>query len=340
MKKKKNITTIVIAAIVVVVIAFAAVVLPLFTSGADNDKFVYIYPEMTEQALSETLEAGFGKSFAKRVMMLSDYRQIVTEKHVGAYRIKKGMSPFRAWRNMSSGAQTPVKFTFNNVRTLDDFAKTVGTQLCMSDSEILKLVTDSASCASFGFNKQTIPAMLIPDTYEVYWTITPEKLLQKLSDNYKRFWNDSRRNKAAKEGFSPVEIATLASIVEEETANSAEKGTIARLYMNRLQQGIKLQSDPTVKFAVGDPTLRRIMHKHLFTKSPYNTYMNPGLPPGPIRIPEKSTVDAVLNAPQNDYLYMCAKEDFSGSHNFTSSYAEHQRNAQRYQAELNRRGIN
>lgn len=342
MDKAKNnkLTKIITGSAVAVVIIAIAMALPFFFSGAESTKMVYIYPGMTETEFSDSLKANFGKSYASRVMLLDNYRKIVTEKHAGAYRIDEGMSPFRAWRKMSSGAQSPVKFTFNNVRTIDDFAKTASRQLCMTDSDILKMLTDSAVCASFGFNKQTIPAMLIPDTYEFYWTVKPEKMLEKMNESYKRFWNDSRKQKAAKLKLTPVEVSTLASIVEEETANSAEKGAVARLYMNRLQKGMKLQSDPTVKFAVGDPSLRRIMHKHLFINSPYNTYKFQGLPPGPIRLPEKATIDAVLNAPQHDYIYMCAKEDFSGSHNFTSNYAEHMRNARNYQAELNKRGIN
>ena len=272
-------------------------------------------------------------------MMLSNYRRIVTPRHIGAYRVEKGMSPFDLWRKLSSGAQSPVKFTFNNLRTVADFAESASRQLCMDKNDILRLLTDSASCASFGFTPQTVPAMLIPDTYEVYWSVKPEKLLEKMHDNYIRFWNDERKTKAKKLGLTPEEVVTLASIVEEETAYSPEKGKVSRLYLNRLSKGMKLQSDPTVKFAIGDFSLKRILHKHLAANSPYNTYAVQGLPPGPIRMPEKSTVNAVLNAPPHDYIYMCAKADFSGSHEFTASYAEHLRYARLYQAALNRRGI-
>ena len=158
-------------------------------------------------------------------------------------------------------------------------------------------------------------------------------------DYRNRFWDKSRRSKAARLGLTPAEVATIASIVEEETAKTDEKPKVARLYLNRLQKGIKLQADPTVKFASGDFSLRRITGKHLAIESPYNTYKISGLPPGPIRVPASSTLDAVLNAPNHNYIYMCAKEDFSGYHNFASDYATHQANARRYQAELNRRGI-
>lgn len=339
MKKNKTKLFVIITVLAIIVVASAAFTVPFFFSGADKGKTIYIYPEMTEAAFSDSLKADFGQAYARRVMMLSNYRQIVTPRHIGAYRVEKGMSPFDLWRKLSSGAQSPVKFTFNNLRTVTDFAESASRQLCMDKNDILRLLTDSASCASFGFTPQTVPAMLIPDTYEVYWSVKPEKLLEKMHDNYIRFWNDERKTKAKKLGLTPEEVVTLASIVEEETAYSPEKGKVSRLYLNRLSKGMKLQSDPTVKFAIGDFSLKRILHKHLAANSPYNTYAVQGLPPGPIRMPEKSTVNAVLNAPPHDYIYMCAKADFSGSHEFTASYAEHLRYARLYQAALNRRGI-
>lgn len=339
MKKNKTKLFVIITVLAIIVVASAVFTVPFFSSGASKAKTIYIYPDMTESAFSDSLEADFGQAYARRVMILSNYRQIITPRHIGAYRIEKGMSPFELWRQLSSGTQSPVKFTFNNLRTVADFAESASRQLCMDKNDILRLLTDSASCASFGFTPQTIPAMLIPDTYEVYWSVKPEKLLEKMHDNYIRFWNDERKTKAKKLGLTPEEVVTLASIVEEETAYSPEKGKVSRLYLNRLSKGMKLQSDPTVKFAIGDLSLKRILHKHLAANSPYNTYAVQGLPPGPIRMPEKSTVNAVLNAPPHDYIYMCAKADFSGSHEFTASYAEHLRYARLYQAALNRRGI-
>lgn len=339
MKKNKTKLFVIITVLAIIVVASAVFTVPFFSSGASKAKTIYIYPDMTESAFSDSLEADFGQAYARRVMILSNYRQIITPRHIGAYRVEKGMSPFELWRQLSSGTQSPVKFTFNNLRTVADFAESASRQLCMSKNDMLRLLTDSASCASFGFTPQTVPAMLIPDTYEVYWSVKPEKLLGKMHDNYIRFWNDERKTKAKKLGLTPEEVVTLASIVEEETAYSPEKGKVARLYLNRLSKGMKLQSDPTVKFAIGDFSLKRILHKHLAANSPYNTYDVQGLPPGPIRMPEKSTVNAVLNAPPHDYIYMCAKADFSGSHEFTASYAEHLRYARLYQAALNRRGI-
>ena len=190
-----------------------------------------------------------------------------------------------------------------------------------------------------GFTSQTIPAMFIPNTYEMYWNISAGKLMQRMKREYTAFWTETRRSRAEKAGISPVEAAILASIVEEESAATEEYSIIAGLYINRLHRGMPLQADPTVKFALGNFTLHRILHEHLNVDSPYNTYLYSGLPPGPIRIPSIAGVDAVLNYSKHHYLYMCAKEDFSGKHNFAASLAEHNRNAGRYQAALNRLGI-
>lgn len=322
-----------------IVVACAALAISLLTSRAENEGMLYVRPGMTSQQLQDTIAARFGQSFANKVEMLTMVRSIDPEKRVGAYRVEKGMNAVTLWRRLSSGAQTPIEFTFNNVRTIDEFTENASRQLSLSKQDLDTLLRSEDYCKKMGFTTQTIPAMCIPDTYEVYWSISAEKLLEKIHNAYKQFWTAERKQKAEKLGLSEIEVSTLASIVDSETAYKPEKSTIARLYLNRLEQGMKLQSDPTAKFAVGDLNLRRITLEHIKTASPYNTYYVYGLPPGPIRMPEKSTIDAVLNAPANDYIYMCAKEDFSGSHNFSASYAEHQQNAKRYQQALDRLGI-
>ena len=334
---KKRKTLIIIAAAVAATIV--ACVLPFVASTADSTQTVYIYPDMTQAAFADSLRAKFGDSYTGKILFLNHIKPTDLANRVGAYEIRKGTPAVKAWRKLHSGAQTPVKFTFNSVRTLSDFADKVDRTLLISRDEIFSALTNPDTCAKYGFTPQTIPAMLLPDTYEFYWTAKPSTILKKMKEGYDNYWTKERLKKAQKLELSPVQVSTLASIVEEESANRAERGTIARLYMNRLHKGMKLQSDPTVKFAVGDTKLQRITGKHLFTNSPYNTYRVQGLPPGPIRLPEKQTLNAVLDAPQNDYIYMCAKEDFSGTHNFTDNYADHRRNASRYQQELNRRGI-
>lgn len=255
----------------------------------------------------------------------------------GAYRIDPGMSAAKVYRMISRGAQTPVKLTFNNLRTVNQLASRVGMKL-ETDSARFMAACDSLLPAA-GFTRAGYAAAFIPDSYEFYWTAPADKVVETLLAHRNRYWDEHRRSQAASLGLTPVEVATIASIAEEETNNREERATVGRLYLNRYKKGMMLQADPTVKFAVGDFSLRRITGKHLATASPYNTYQNPGLPPGPIRIPDASSMTALLESKPHDYLYMCAKEDFSGRHNFAVSFAEHQKNAARYHKALNQRNI-
>lgn len=257
----------------------------------------------------------------------------------GKYEVKPGMSNKQLLDKLRRGHQTAVRLTFNNVRFTDDLAHRLSAQLMLSAAELKALLDDSAYTASLGFTPETVKALFIPDTYEVYWNVTPENLLKRMKKEYTRFWNEKRLDKARTIGLTPLEVATLASIVEEESAAPDEYPVIAGLYLNRLRRGIPLQADPTVKYAVGDFSLQRILFEHLEVDSPYNTYKYAGLPPAPLRVPSARSMDAVLNYMHHNYLYMCAKEDFSGRHNFAVTLAEHNRNANRYWAELNRRNI-
>ena len=338
--KRKTKKKLIIAAIALTIfIVGAIVVLPLFTSKTDKDVVFYVYPNMTEAALKDSLQTYFGEKIAQKVMRLNGTGGNNIENCTGRYYIPAGTSPIILWKTLANKQQQPFKFTFNNLRTLEDFAERAGNAFSFTKDDMLNYLTSADTYKEYGVTKETMPALLIPDTYEFYWTATPEQVLKKIHAAYNAFWDENHLKKAEKIGLTPIEVSTLASIVEEETAQSSEKGKVARLYLNRLEKGIMLQSDPTVKFAVGDFQLRRVMHKHLEVNSPYNTYRNIGLPPGPIRLPEKTTLNAVLNAPQHDYIFMCAKEDFSGYHNFTASSTGHMANARRYQAALNRLGI-
>lgn len=257
----------------------------------------------------------------------------------GRYAVEPGMNNLDLLNDLRRGHQVATRLTFNNIRFKDDLAERLDEQLMLDKDEILALLNDSAYCDSLGFTTETINALFIPNTYEVYWNIPARKLMQRMQREYKAFWTDKRLEKAQAIGLTPVEVAILASIVEEETAAADEYPIVAGLYLNRLHRGIPLQADPTVKFAVGDFTLQRILFQHLEIDSPYNTYKYAGLPPGPLRIPTIKGMDSVLNHMKHNYLYMCAKEDFSGRHNFAATLAEHNRNANRYRAELNRRKI-
>lgn len=338
-RHRRMILHIVAALTAVILLAGIAEVIPFFTMEAGHSCIVYVYPGMSKAALADTLQRNLSRKFTSRVMMLDRMRSSDIEKNTGRYAINADDSPKDVWLRFDRHRQSPLKFTFNNIRTVDDFASRVGKTFCMDSAAMRNLLRDSVFCADMGFDTVTIATALIPDTYEFYWTATPEEVFQKIYHNYRNFWDGPRRAKAEELGLTPTEVSIIASIVEDETTVNNERPLVARLYMNRLARGMKLQADPTVKFAVGDRSLRRITGKHLQTNSPYNTYKFAGLPPGPIRLPEKSALDAVLNAPDNNYIYMCAREDFSGKHNFTDNYAEHLRNARRYQAELNRRGI-
>lgn len=302
---------------------------------------VHIRPGMDRKALSDTLhmQLHIDNGFAKRTARMLKWLDTDLSKRCGAYEISLSDNPITLAKKIYRHEQTPVKFTFNNLRLKEQFAQRAAGQLMMRQDEMSALLNDSAACAAYGKNCTTITNLLLPDSYEVYWNITPQKLLDKLNTYYQRFWNDERKAQAQALGLTPDEVQILASIVEEESAKADEYGKIARLYLNRLDRGMPLQADPTIKFAMNDFAIKRITGAMLKTPSPYNTYLNTGLPPGPIRIASKRGIDAVLNAPEHDYLYMCAKEDFSGYHNFTGSYSQHLANARRYQSELNRRNI-
>lgn len=257
----------------------------------------------------------------------------------GNYAIRPGDSVRDICLRLLSGNQTPVRLMVPSVRTLDRLAGTIGKQLLTDSAAIMKILSDTALMDSLGYSPEAFPALFIPNTYEVYWTMTPAQFVARMVKENGRYWNASRQAKAKAQGLTPVEVITLASIVDEETNKDDEKPMVAGLYLNRLHRSMLLQADPTVKFALGQFELRRILYAHLNIDSPYNTYKYAGLPPGPIRIPTMAAIESVLNPAKHNYLYMCAKEDFSGYHNFATSLAQHNINARRYQQALNQRGV-
>lgn len=328
---------IVAIAIAVLGIAGLTIIMREFESAAAVR--VNIPKGATSESVRDSLAKSLGTSYGSVVYRLWQVASGDAAKAHGSYVIEPGTTAISAAHTIGANRQTPVKITINNVRTLNDLTKRLGAKLEATPEEIRQAMNNVIGDSPQFGSVETFPAAFLPDTYEFYWTDTAEHVVQKLVAERNKFWNRQRLDKAAKMGLTPVQVATIASIVEEESNKKDERPTIARLYVNRFRQGMKLQADPTVKFATGNFGLRRITGKHLKIDSPYNTYKNTGLPPGPIRIPEKETIDAVLNAPPNPYLYMCAKEDFSGYHNFASDYKTHAANAKKYQAALNRRGI-
>ncbi|MCM1368987.1 MAG: endolytic transglycosylase MltG [Candidatus Amulumruptor caecigallinarius] len=312
---------------------------PVMIPGAPRYAVIKVPEGATLEMLGDSLTRHFGKTYSNRVMWLVKLRGTNPLNRHGAYAINKGANALAAMRKLTSGAQTPVKITINGFRDINLMKKKIAAKLEFTPEALDSALNNADLLRHYGLTPENAMALFIDDTYEVFWTTTPEQLLGKIGDNYMKVWNPENTRKAAQLGMTPAEITVIASIADEETNDIAEKGTVGRLYINRLKKGIRLQADPTVKFAAGDFSIRRITGKHLKTDSPYNTYLNAGLPPGPIRTTSAATINAILNAPASDYLYMCAKEDFSGKHNFTDKYEEHLKNAARYQEALNRAGI-
>ncbi len=257
----------------------------------------------------------------------------------GAYRIEAGWNNIKILNVLSSGQQTPVRVTFNNIRFRENLAGRLA-QCFESDSiSFLRCLNNDSIAKSMGFTHESFTSLFIPNTYEFYWTTSPRRFIERMKKEYDIFWNDVRKSKAKNLKLSIGEVITLASIVQEESVKEDEKPKIAGVYINRLRKNWNLQADPTVKFALGDFSIKRILDKYTEIDSPYNTYKYKGLPPGPINFPEIQSIDAVLNAELSDYMYFCAKEDFSGYHNFSKTFTEHLNYARKYQAALNRNKI-
>ena len=304
--------------------------------NTDKREYIYITPDNTVDdilmQIKPYLHTGslWGFKFLYKAFGLNDHIP------VGAYTIKSGDSMLNLLKRIRRREQTPVLFTFNNIRNLQEFSNRADNALLLSQDSLLAALKDSLITAKYGFSPETIATMFIPNSYEIYWNTGVNNFLGRMKREYDSFWNQERKDKAKKQGLSPIEVSILASIVEEESKVAYEYPIIAGLYLNRLRKGMLLQADPTVKFAIGDFSLKRILNEHLTVDSPYNTYLHTGLPPGPIRIPSVAAIDGVLNASDHSFLYMCAKEDFSGTHNFAKSLREHNRNADKYRNALNK----
>jgi UPF0755 protein len=313
----------------------------LFSSIAKGGKTHYLYIDNDDNIDSiyeklDTITTSSGMAAFSMLARHSDYADNIIP---GRYALESGMGALRFLRNLKKGAETPLHLTIPSVRTMDKMAEVLGKKLLVDSLELQKAFSDPATCSRYGLDTLTIGCLFIPNTYDVYWTITTKELLDRMQKESRAFWNNERQQKAEALGMTKEQIITLASIIDEETSNNAEKPMIAEMYLNRLAKDMPLQADPTVKFALKRFELKRIYHEHLSVNSPFNTYRNKGLPPGPIRIPTVAGIDAVLNHANHDYLYMCAKEDFSGTHNFAKTYEEHMQNAKKYADALNKRGI-
>jgi len=283
--------------------------------------------------LKRLYDQGFtndGVSFA----FLARLKGYDTKVHPGQFALEGNMTNLQALEVLMGTDQVPVRITFNNIRLMSELGPRITKNTSITPLEFDTAVDQFVSKNTEGFTHDNILTMFIPNTYEVYFNIGPDELVERMHEEYNKFWNDERKQKAQARGLTPIEVNILASIVRAEASKEEEGPTIAGLYLNRLKRDIALQADPTLVFAVRDFSLKRVLNIHKEVDSPYNTYTHTGLPPGPINMPGITFIEAVLNAEQHNYIYMCAKEDFSGAHNFAATLAEHNKNARKYQQAL------
>lgn len=349
MAKKKSFIKKILISIVGVLLVFTAV------SGYLAYRAIYQPNVSLGGKKSEIIYIKTGSSFNDVVNMLYEHNIILNRTtfewvakrkkydqlvKAGRYRVLANMGNNDLLNLLRSGVQEPVQVTFNNIRTKEQLISRVCNKIEADSVVLLKLLDDEQMTAKYGFDKLSIMSIFIPNTYEFFWNTSAEQFVERMAKEYKKFWTDERKAKAKAIGLSQTEVVILASIVQaEQNRYNDEKPIIAGLYINRLKRNMLLQSDPTVIFAIGDFSINRVLTEDMLIDSPYNTYKYAGLPPSQINIPEISSVDAVLNYTKSNYIYMCAKEDLSGRHNFASTLAEHNRNANKYRAALNKRKI-
>ena len=310
---------------------------PNFLINSD-EKFITINEKIEFNQLIKSLERDtiindiLSFSVLSKIM---EYQENIKE---GAYKVKTNMSNYDMITMLRSGNQTPINITFSYARKMDDLAEKITEKLKISKDDLINYLYSNIKDYN-DFNKSDIISIFLPDTYEVYWNISPKKLTDKMFKEYNKFWNNERLAKLNKINLNQKEAIVLASIVASESRMLDEADIIAGVYMNRLNRNMRLQADPTLVFAANDYTIRRVLNKHKKIKSPYNTYIHKGLPPGPIRLASKNYIDAVLNYEKHEYIYMCAKEDFSGYHAFAKNLTDHNRNAKKFQIALDSRKI-
>lgn len=315
--------------------------LPLLRNVSSTNEPVLIYLDQDDNfdSLSVKIKAT-GKAEMNRGMRLAaQLLQYEDRVRPGCYDVGSGQCAWNVIRRLRAGDQLPIRLTIPQTWTKEQLAARLSRQLMADSASLASLFNDPEALKAYETRPEMLVSLFVPDTYEVYWTITPEALLKRMAKEHKAYWTAERKALAEQQGLTPDEVAVLASIVDKETTNVDEMPMVAGMYLNRLRTNMLLQADPTVKFALGNFALRRIYNSHLACDNPYNTYKYAGLPPGPICVPSPQAINAVLHPAQHNYLYMCAKEDFSNAHNFAATYAEHLDNARRYRQALSQRGI-
>jgi UPF0755 protein len=339
-KRKKSSWTLFLLLIITAIGVFGLYLIFGPNTGAfTQDEYLYVRTGATYDEVTTSLEKSGLVGDMAAFKLVATAMKLPENIHAGRYRIKKNMSSFKIVRMLRSGMQAPVKLVINRLRTKTDLVRLIATNLEADSFTLRTLLSSPTYLAELGLDTGTAMAMVIPDTYEFYWNTTAEKALEKINKNHTRFWNSKRVQKAKSHGLTPVQAVIIASIVDEETNMLTDKPKIASVYLNRVRIGMPLQADPTVKFAIGDFAIKRVTSAMLQYNSPYNTYMYPGLPPGPICTPSMASINAVLDAPKTSYLYFCAKADFSGYSAFASTFDEQIRNANAYRRALDARGI-
>jgi len=347
-KKKSSFRKFIIAFFIIAIIGCIGMVYELYSRVyqpnivlTDNaEKYIYIpsnseFPDVVKVLLENGLLIN-----ANSFEWLAKQKKYDTNIKSGRYRINRALNNNDLINLLRSGKQTPIKVTFNNLRNKEQLAGRIASQIEADSLSIINYITDSIFLNKLKLNTENVACLFIPNTYEFYWNTSVEGFVNRMIKEYSNFWNSSRSKKAAQIKLNYYQVAVLASIVEkEQSIKRDERPEIAGLYLNRLKKRMKLESDPTLIFALGDFTIKRVLNKDKKVKSPYNTYKNKGLPPGPICIPSINAIDAVLNASEHKYIFMCAKEDFTGYHNFARTYAKHLINARKYQKALNKRKI-
>jgi UPF0755 protein len=306
---------------------------------SQSEQFFYVHTGSSFNQVCSALDSGKILKEVSTFRWLAEKMNYPDQIRPGRYLIKNNMSNRALLQLLRSGVQTPVRLTFNNIRTKADLAERLSSQIEADSMAIFRMLNDSGFTASLGFNTNTILCMFLPNTYQVYWNTSAEGLFKRMKREYDAYWNPMRLQKAKDIGLTPIQVSILASIVQSETNQNSEKPRVAGVYMNRLRKQWKLEADPTLVYALGDFTIKRVLNEYKEIDSPYNTYKYFGLPPGPICLAEISSINAVLNFEQHDYMYFCAREDMSGFHSFAKDYQTHLLNARRYQAELTRHNI-
>jgi UPF0755 protein len=324
----------VISVLILVVLAATVAGWLFFTANtAFPEKSKYLYIRTGHATWPDVLQTFRDSNLVNNptaLDVLATKLEVPEKIKAGRYELKNGMSLMDVVRLLRNGTQAPVKLIITKLRTKENLAGFLGRKMEIDSAEVIRYLSTADSLQPFGFDSNTVMAMIYPNTYTYFWNAPLPVIFDKFYGEYKKVWTDQRRDEARKQGLTPIQAYTLASIVEEETNSLNEKGAIASVYLNRLHKNMKLQADPTIKFAMRDFSLKRIYLKYLTVESPYNTYMNGGLPPGPICTPSLQTLDAVLQSPQTNYLYFVAKSDFSGHHAFSETYEQHLVNAKAF----------